>query len=142
MKISSIPLFSLIIDSIYQNTLRTDKKSLKQLSKDVGCSLPFLTKIRSILISKQILIVEGSTRNQTVIWHPNKSLPNPLMVQEVYKVYHKESKFQIKSQLKKEKQKSFSLDEVIDFLKKENFSGFFSKTEILGIKSVTTKITF
>lgn len=63
-----------------------------------------------------LLIVEGERRSQKCYWNTCKCAPNPALVSEVHKTYTKDAKSRVNTKRKKEKQ--FSFEEALAFLKK------------------------
>lgn len=97
-KIITIPEMGIIVDSIYRNYSRAklDQKSVKQLAVDCNTSANTIIKIRTILATMKLLIIEGDRRTQKCYWNPDKCTPNPVMLTEVYRVYTKDVKSRVK----------------------------------------------
>lgn len=100
----SMPHIGIILDAIYINCTKQNSKqrTVRQLAKDTNTSLRTIDKVRKILSTMNLLIIEGTRAQQVCTWHPGKAKPNPVMLAEVYRVYTKDSKCRVKVEIKKE----------------------------------------
>ena len=112
--IVTIQQVGLIVDLIYHNQSRSDKKPVSLLYKEAGTSINTFFKVRSILIDMDLLVIVGERRNQTSYWNPNRSQPTPSMLQEVYRRYTKDIKSRVK--VNKKAQRRPDLNEALSIL--------------------------
>lgn len=101
----TMPQAGIIIDTLYRNYSKPkfEQKNVNLLAKDCGVSVQILLKVRKIMTTMQLLIVDGERAAQKCYWNTAKSKPNPVMLTEVYRVYTKDAKSRVKVEIKKEK---------------------------------------
>lgn len=97
-RILTMPEVGIIVDCLYHNSIKPkyEQKSLTALSAKCEVSKASLTRVRSILIEKKLLLIEGNRRTQTCCWNPDMCTPNPNMLLEIYRVYTKDVKKRVK----------------------------------------------
>lgn len=133
-KIITLPQVGIIVDTIYRNSIKPkyEQKSIRDLASHTEVSYNVLGKIRDILRSMRLLIVEGEKAGQKSYWNPSKSIPNPAMVIEVYRIYTKDIKSKIKVVSNKQPRvPSFEL--AIQTLVKLGWCGVIQKVTVNGI---------
>lgn len=136
--IVTIQQVGLIVDLIYHNQSRSDKKPVSLLYKEAGTSINTFFKVRSILIDMDLLVIVGERRNQTSYWNPNRSQPTPSMLQEVYRRYTKDYKVRVK-EIKKQRGK-ISLQEALKVLTSMGYSGVISRKKCDGYITMIEEI--
>lgn len=108
-KFITMPQVGIIVDGIYRNysKFKFEQKNITKLAIDCGVSAAVLLKVRNILTTMQLVIVEGERAQQKCYWNPSKSAPNPVMLTEVYRVYTKDAKSRVKVEKKERRLPSF-----------------------------------
>lgn len=129
MKVISLQHCGIMLDVLYCNAskVKFEQKSIRQMALDAGVSVMTLSKVRDILIEQKILIKEGERRQQKVYWHPNKSAPNPAMLQNIYKEFIKDAKHRVRVSCEKS-QGRISLDKALQALVKLGYTGVITRS--------------
>lgn len=133
-KFLTIQSCGLALDVLYRNSekVKLSQESINALAKKVGISVLPMTKIRNILIHRQLLVTYGSGRGAYTAWNPNKSKPTPEMLESIYKEYTKDAKSRVKV-VKKEGR--ISLERALRALVTLGFTGVITKS----VNSYTTE---
>ena len=118
----------LVLDALYRNSekCKLSQKSVAEIAKDCGVSVLPVTKIRNILVHRQLLVTYGFGRGQHTSWNPQMSKPNPEMLASIYKEYTKDAKSRVKVVAKKEGR--VSLERALRTLVMLGFTGVISKS--------------
>lgn len=126
----NIQQLGLLVDLIYHNSKRSEKKTLKQLAADGEVSVNTITKVRQILIDMELLIVIGERRNQVSYWNTNKSQPNPEMLRNIYKIYIQDYKVRVKEERKS--RGKISLEKALQVIVSMGYRGVISRNTLDG----------
>ena len=118
----------LVLDALYRNSEKSklSQKPLNIIAKDCGLSVLPVTKIRDILIHRQLLVIYGYGRSQVMSWNPQMSKPTPEMLASIYKEYIKDAKNRVKVVAKKEGR--VSLERALRTLVMLGFTGVITKS--------------
>lgn len=124
----AIQTCGLVLDALYRNSERSklSQKTVAIIAKDCGVSVLPVTKIRSILVHRQLLVTYGFGRGQYTSWNPEMAKPNPDMLASIYKEYTKDAKSRIKVVAKKEGR--VSLERALRALVSLGYTGVISKS--------------
>lgn len=127
-KALTIQSCGLVLDALYRNSEKSklSQKPLNTIAKDCGLSVLPVTKIRDILIHRQLLVIYGYGRSQVMSWNPQMSKPTPEMLASIYKEYTKDAKSRVKVVAKKEGR--VSLERALRALVMLGFTGVISKS--------------
>lgn len=111
-----------IIDTLHKNYSKEkfEQLSLKQLAVKLSMSTATITKVRNILASRSIVIIEGERRNQKCYWNPCKCKPNDALLLDVYKEYTKDAKSRVK--VNKKSKRLSSIEQAMLVFKKEGWN--------------------
>lgn len=74
-----------IIDAIYKHCVEGGK-SLKEAHNELPkntCSRQYMTKIKDILVSRKILITQGSKRGMKYLWNQGYTKPNIKLAESI-----------------------------------------------------------
>lgn len=79
--------YGLVLDAIYNNALQPQalQKSLQNIAKDCNTSVTTVCKVRTVLCSASLLVIEGACRTQRTYWNHAKAKPNASMLSYVYR---------------------------------------------------------
>lgn len=80
-----------------------------------------------------LIIKEGQTAGQKIYWNPEKSTPNPTMLQEIYRIYAKDRKSKVRVSKKPGK---ISLEAALRTLVKMGFAGVIEKSVKDGYRTM------
>lgn len=127
-KALTIQSCGLVLDALYRNSEKgkLSQKPLTQLAKDCEVSVLPVTRIRNILIHRQLLVTYGYGRGAHTTWNPQMSKPNPEMLASIYKEYTKDAKSRVKVVAKKEGR--VSLERALRTLVSLGYTGVISKS--------------
>lgn len=126
-KALTIQSCGLVLDALYRNSEKSklSQKPLNTIAKDCGLSVLPVTKIRDILIHRQLLVIYGYGRSQVMSWNPQMSKPTPEMLASIYKEYTKDAKSRVKV-VKKEGR--ISLERALRALVSLGYTGVITKS--------------
>lgn len=124
----AIQTCGLVLDALYRNSERSklSQKTVAIIAKDCGVSVLPVTKIRNILVHRQLLVTYGFGRGQYTSWNPEMAKPNPDMLASIYKEYTKDAKSRIKVVAKKEGR--VSLERALRALVMLGYTGVITKS--------------
>ena len=122
MKLILMQHVGVIIDTLYKNYSKEkfEQLSLKQLAVRLSTSVATITKVRNILASRHVIVIEGERRSQKCYWNPCKCKPNDTLLLDVYKEYTKDAKSRVK--VEKKSKRLSSIEQALLILKKEGWT--------------------
>ena len=141
MKIT-LQAVSVALDVIYTNSLKnsSDQLPLSKLQKASGLGIPTFIKLRQELISRNLLLVFGQTRNQYTSWNTCKCGMNPKLASDVYKKLYTS---EVKKESKPKKMPiKMQYNEIVDYLRSRGWSGVLRRTKDTGVITVEEQLRF
>lgn len=134
MKTISQEKVELILDILYHNSDKVQQKSFHEIARQVKLSYAPVRKVITIMQNMQILIVEGSRKNTTYRWAPDRACINPSMIRKVYELYTGGE------MIEKSVENKLTVEKAVNFLIKHGWSGKIEKSYREGIKMLTEVI--
>ena len=135
MSSTNIKGIGLIVDALYQNTLRSsyERRSMQTIAISTQQPLDLVKQVRKVLITMKLLIVEGERRSQKTFWFPGKAVPNQHMIEEVYRRLT-DAKAKV---VAKRETTGVSLENAIDTLVMLGFTGVLTRSTTNGYVTTT-----
>lgn len=114
--------FGVVIDELHRNALKEkyEQQSMRQLAAHCEISAITLMKIRDMLVSHKLLVIEGERKAQRVSWNTNRCAPNHTLINTLYMEYIKNGKSMVKTHQQKG---VISLERALQTLVKHGFTG-------------------
>lgn len=133
---TSFQAISMALDVICQNACRPADLQLPkaQLAKASGVGLPTFNKLIQILKDKQLLFIEGATRNQRSSWNSQRTKMNSKLAQGIYTEMYTESKPHKKKVIK------MQYDEIVAYLRSRNWTGTLERVKDNGLIKVVEQL--
>ena len=134
MKTVSQEKVELILDILYHNSDKTQQKSFHEIARQAKLSYNPVRKVIAIMQNMHILIVEGTRKNTTYRWAPDRAGVNPSMIRKVYELYTGGE------MIEKSVENKLTVEKAVNFLIKHGWSGRIEKSYREGIKILTEVI--
>lgn len=128
---------SIALDAIYTNACKTSDQQLSKLKLQQisGVGIPTFNRLYQELVSRQLLLITGVTRNQRVSWNTSKCGMNPTLVKSIYSDLYKETKKQASR-----KQVKLQYDEIVSYLQSRGWSGTITRVKENGLIKIVEEL--
>lgn len=122
-----------ICKAIYDNSKKkpVDQESARSMSDHISINVNTFNKVRNIMRGMNVLIITGQRAAQRTAWNADKANLNSSMIEEIYRIYTKDSESKMKIEVKHEKRLP-SLDRALEALVSLGYEGIIVKSIVTG----------